>query len=161
MRQNLAAFLRLIIHSEGSDQYPDPYSVTYGCNVTKFFIRDFSNHPAILGWYGVPLDHLGSRYVGKYSTAAGAYQITKPTWLDIGRAIHLKDFSKESQDSACIWLIQCRARALNLINGGNVQEAIVACSRIWASLPGSSSGQPQAKMANLIQFYTENGGGFA
>lgn len=154
MNQNVAAFIATIIHAEGTDLYPNPYAATFGCNVSRIFISDFSAHPHALGWLGYP-------HKGIMETAAGALQINYPTWLDICSAIHLRDFTKESQDTAAVWLIQYRAKALDLINGGNVQEAISACSKIWASLPGSLSGQPQKNMANLIQFYTTNGGAFA
>ena len=32
---------------------------------------------------------------------------------------------------------------------------------IWASLPGSASGQPQTPLANLVQAYADAGGQFA
>jgi muramidase (phage lysozyme) len=154
---NINAFLAMIRHSEGTDKAPDPYAVTFGY---KFTITDFSDHPAVLGtWKGEPLDFLGSRYAGEVSTAAGAYQIIKPTWITLKRRLSLPDFTAPSQDAAAVGLIR-EARALDLVNGGQIAAAIDLCHGIWASLPGSTSGQPQVKMAELIQAYTNNGGGF-
>jgi len=65
----------MVRHSEGTDEAPNPYAVTYGY---QFTITDFSDHPAVLGtWKGESLDSLGLAYLGKVSTAAGAYQIIK------------------------------------------------------------------------------------
>src|SRR5271169_6049469 len=148
----------MIRHSEGTDKYPNPYAV---CYAGHFTITDFSDHPAVLGvWHGEPLDSLGERYKGLVSTAAGAYQLIKPTWLALKARLSLPDFSPASQDAAATELIRERS-AMDLVNSGQVADAIERCSSIWASLPGSTSGQPQAKLANLIQAYQSNGGGLA
>lgn len=158
MNANLAAFLAMTRHSEGTDKAPDPYRVVYGYSHT---IQDLSNHPAITGeWRGEPLDHLGPAYVGKISTAAGAYQIIKPTWISLKARLGLPDFTVPSQDAAATELIR-EAGALDLVNAGRVAEAIGRCHGIWASLPGSTSGQPQRTMADLIQAYGNHGGAFA
>jgi muramidase (phage lysozyme) len=164
---NLAAFLKMIQHSEGTDKAPNPYAVTFGY---KFTITDFSDHPAVLGtWHGEPLatqrpdgtwTGLGPDYAGLVSTAAGAYQIIKPTWLALKARLNLPDFCANSQDAAATSFIREKG-VLDMVNGGQVADAIELCHGIWASLPGSPSGQPQAKIADLIQAYTENGGGFA
>jgi muramidase (phage lysozyme) len=155
---NLAAFLATIRHSEGTDKYPDPYAV---CFAGKFVITDFSDHPAVLGpWHGEPLDFLGPAYVGKVSTAAGAYQIIRPTWVALKHALGLHDFGPDAQDAAATRLIY-DAGAIDLVNGGQVADAIARCSGIWASLPGSTSGQPQQKLADLISAYADKGGAFA
>lgn len=155
---NIAAFLATIRHSEGTDKYPDPYAV---CFAGKFTIIDFSNHPAVLGtWHGEPLDFLGPAYVGKKSTAAGAYQIIKPTWLSLKAKLTLPDFTAPSQDDAAVQLIK-EAHALDLVFAGRIGDAITACRGIWASLPGSSANQPQKSFAELINVYGNSGGGFA
>src|SRR5271157_5160354 len=141
----------MIRHSEGTDKAPDPYAVTFGY---QFTITDFSDHPAVLGTW------TGEHYSGGFSTAAGAYQIIKSTWLALKARLHIPDFSANSQDAAATELIRERS-AMDLVNGGQVADAIERCSSIWASLPGSTSGQPQAKLANLIQAYQSNGGGLA
>jgi muramidase (phage lysozyme) len=148
---NLEAFLHMIWHSEGTDKAPDPYAVVFGYGFT---ITDFSDHPTVLGiWNGE---------VTKYglSTAAGAYQIIKPTWIALKARLHLPDFSPASQDAAATELIREKG-ALDLVNGGQVADAIELCHGIWASLPGSTSGQPQARLSDLITNYTSHGGAFA
>lgn len=151
MNPNAIAFLAMIRNSEGTAKYPNPWAVTFG---GEFIISDFSDHPALLGWSGYP-------YRGEISTAAGAYQINRPTWLDGQKILKLPDFSRASQDSFAYDYLIPRAGALNLVNAGQVAEAIQKCSGTWASLPGSTSGQPQAEMADLIEMYSNCGGGFA
>lgn len=148
---NLSAFLHTIMHSEGTDKAPDPYAVVFGYGFT---ITDFSDHPAVLGtWHGETTKY-------GLSTAAGAYQIIRPTWVALKSRLQLPDFSAASQDAAATELIRERG-ALDMVNGGQVADAIDRCHTVWASLPGSTSGQPQATLANLIQFYSSNGGAFA
>lgn len=158
MTPNATAFLAMIRLSEGTARARDPYAVTYGY---KFTITDFSDHPAVLGtWKGEKLDSLGPRYEGLVSTAAGAYQIIKSTWVTLKIKLGLPDFSADSQDKAALELIR-EAKALDLIYGGQVAEAIIRCHGIWASLPGSTSGQPQRTFAELIHAYGSAGGAFA
>lgn len=155
---NLSAFLDTISHSEGTDKAPNPYAVVFGF---KHTIKDFSDHPAVTGeWHGAPIDFLGPAYKGMISTAAGKYQITKHTWQALQGALNLPDFSPQSQDAAATLLIKQKG-ALDAVNGGRVADAIALCHGVWASLPGSTSGQPQASLASLVQFYTGNGGAFA
>lgn len=155
---NLSAFLNTISHSEGTDRAPDPYRV---CFAFRHTIADMSDHPAVTGeWKGEPLDFLGPTYAGLISTAAGKYQITKHTWQALQGALNLPDFSPASQDAAATLLIKQKG-ALEAVNGGCVADAIALCHNVWASLPGSTSGQPQKTLASLIQNYTNNGGAFA
>lgn len=158
MIANEAAFLAMLRHSEGSDRAPDPYRVVYSYVHT---IKDLREHPTITGeWLGESLANLGPAYVGKISTAAGAYQIIKPTWVSLRDRLKLPDFSAASQDAAAIELIREKG-ALALVDAGRVAEAITACHDIWASLPGSNSGQPQKSFAALIGVYGDAGGAFA
>src|SRR5882757_6311240 len=158
MTPNLSSFLSTIRHAEGTDKYPNPYAV---CFANKFTIKDFSEHPTVIGtWHGERLDFLGPAYAGKISTAAGAYQIIAPTWRTCKRLLHLPDFSPASQDAAAIELIREHG-ALDLVNSGQISAAIEACHGVWSSLPGSTPGQPQAKLSDLVQFYSVNGGAFA
>jgi muramidase (phage lysozyme) len=155
---NLAAFLATVRHSEGTDKAPDPYRVVYGYGHT---IQSLSDHPAITGeWHGESLANLGPAYAGKISTAAGAYQIIAPTWRTCKRILNLPDFTGPSQDAAATELIR-EAGALERVNTGQVADAIALCHGIWASLPGSTSGQPQRSLAELVQAYTAAGGAFA
>jgi lysozyme len=117
-------------------------------------IQDLSNHPAITG------EWRGAAYGNSFSTAAGRYQIIRATWADAQHVLSLPDFTAPSQDDAAVWLIKGKG-ALDLINMGQVEQAIARCSGIWASLPGSTSGQPQAKLADLMDVYMNNGGAVA
>jgi muramidase (phage lysozyme) len=144
---NLEAFLAMIRFSEGTVKATDPYAVTFG---NSFTIQDFSDHPHALGWPGY-------LWKGIHETASGAYQITYPTWLVLKSRLGLSDFSPASQDEAAIELIREKG-ALDLVEAGRLEAAIALCHGIWASLPGSTSGQPQASLASLSQAYTEAGG---
>lgn len=148
----------MLSHSEGTDRAADPYRVVYG---ERYTIKDLRDHPAITGeWLGESLASLGPAYVGKVSTAAGRYQIIKPTWVALRNMLKLPDFSGPSQDAAALELIREKG-ALALVDAGRVAEAITACREIWASLPGSTSGQPQRSFAALISVYGDAGGAFA
>lgn len=157
MNQNLAAFFSMVSHSEGTDQVADPYRC---CFEFKHTIIDLSQHPYPNEWKGEPIDFLGPAYKGLISTAAGKYQITKHTWEALQGALNLPDFGPASQDAAATLLIKQKG-ALDAVNGGRFADAIALCHGVWASLPGSTSGQPQKSLASLVQFYTGNGGAFA
>jgi muramidase (phage lysozyme) len=158
MTQNQQAFLAMISHSEGTDRAPDPYRVCYGYQHT---IVSLSDHPAITGeWKGESIANLGPQYAGEVSTAAGKYQINRPTWLNCKVALNLRDFTGPSQDDAALFLIKQKG-ALDLVNGGQVAAAITLCHGIWASLPGGTSGQPERSFADLIHAYGDAGGAFA
>lgn len=150
MTPNVGAFLATVRHSEGTDKYPDPYRVCFG----GYLLKDLSDHPLLTG------EWTGQHWAGGFSTAAGAYQIIKPTWLALKGLLRLPDFTALSQDDAAIQLVKERG-ALDLLMGGRVADAIEKCSSVWASLPGSTSGQPQSKMATLINLYMNEGGSLA
>jgi lysozyme len=155
---NLPAFQTMISVSEGTARAADPYAVCYGYRHT---VQDYSQHPAVSGeWKGEPLDNLGAAYVGKVSTAAGRYQIIKPTWLAAARALGLTDFSPASQDAACAWLIKNRG-AVDDIEAGRIEDAIAKCRPEWASLPGAGYGQPERKTGELLAAYERAGGTLA
>lgn len=145
MTPNEAGFLAMIRYSEGTASQADPYRTTFGYG---HVIQDLSNHPAITGeWPGVEYKP------GVFTTAAGAYQINRPTWLGCMRDFGVKDFSPASQDAAALGLIGQKPGALDAINAGDIETAIAKCCDLWASLPGSASGQPQQQLAALLQAY--------
>jgi len=158
---NVRAFLATIAAAEGTDpnRYGiEPYRVCYGYRHT---IRDLAEHPAVSGeWAGEPLDALGPRYAGLRSTAAGKFQIIRPTWLRVKRALGLPDFGPASQDAAAVYLIRQRG-ALDAIERGDFAGALALCAAEWASLPGSTAGQPTRKLDQLAQVFTANGGAIA
>jgi hypothetical protein len=174
--QNELAFLALLSHSEGSDRAADPYRVCYGYpEPWSHTIVSLAQHPACPsadgsppewigreGHVGESLASLGPRYAHSVSTAAGRYQINKPSWEEGVSALPLilTDFEAASQNRWCIWCFEAKG-ALELINSGNIQPAIGRLRNVWASLPGGDSGQPEDKLADLIEVYTGAGGALA
>lgn len=156
---NIAAFLNTIQWAEGTAQELNPYAVCYGYRHT---ISDFSDHPAITGeWRGERLPDAMCANAGFgpgcVSTAAGAYQIIKPTWRNITAALGLRDFGPDSQDAAAVELIRRRG-ALEDVKAGRIVAAIGKCRNEWASLPGNYARQGQRSMGDLIACYQQNGG---
>lgn len=153
---NVAAFLALIEFAEGTARNGrDPYRT---CYAYKHTVRDYRDHPSVTGeWDGEPLDNLGPRYAGQKSTAAGRYQIIKPTWLRAKAALGLPDFSPASQDRAALWLIQQR-NALDDVCAGRIGAACGKCAREWASFPASTAGQPTHRLDHLLARFTAAGG---
>lgn len=159
---NLRAFLTLIGWSEGTERMPDPYRVVYGY---KHTINSFDDHPAITGeWGGERLSDAMCRAAGLspgcISTAAGRYQMIRPTWLEAKDALGLTDFSPASQDRAALYLIG-KHGALDDAREGRVTEAVAKVRRTWASLPGSGWSQPERSLDSLIAAYTTAGGTLA
>jgi lysozyme len=97
---------------------------------------------------------------GCKSTAAGRYQIIKPTWLSLKSKLGLPDFSPASQDAAAIELIRQRG-ALADVQAGRIESAVNKCAKVWASLPGAGYGQREVKLQNFISNYQAEGGALA
>jgi len=154
---NLSAFLFMIRSTE--HVYPRDvigdaaYSIFYGGS--KF--SSFRDHPVITGEKkGVPLPDAMCAAAGLkpgcVSTAAGAYQLIKPTWVRLRDKLNLPDFSPLSQDRAAVGLLE-EIGAVDLIYSGDIEGAIHKASRIWASLPGSTAQQnPKALSYALNRF---------
>lgn len=164
MTPNITAFLAMTSHSEGCDLEPDQYRV---CFAYKHTIVDLTYHPAehrpdgSVEWHGEPLaDNLciaaGLNPVC-ISTAAGRYQITRPTWLRLKGLLKLSNFGPGAQDDCGVQLIKERG-ALELVNAGSIAAAIALCHPLWASFPGSTAGQPQKPLNDLLGRYTAAGG---
>jgi len=164
MTPNVAAFLTMISHSEGTDRADDPYRV---CYAFKHTIIDLTYHPHQLRpdgtreWAGEPLSDAmciaAGLHPGCVSTAAGRYQITWGTFDRLQSKIKVPDFTNPSQDDCCIELIK-EVGALEFINLGGIEDAILLCSHLWASLPGNTAKQPQTKFAVLLDSYKNAGG---
>lgn len=159
MLTNQAAFLDMLAHGEGTDLSVEPYRV---CYARQHVIVSFADHPAITGeWMGEIIT--AGIYAGERSTAAGRYQINKPTWLEVKLALGLRGldlFAPQHQDDGALWLIK-RAGALDMVNAGQIESAVAKCRNVWASLPGGDSGQPQANFSALMNKYASAGGSFA
>lgn len=161
---NINAFLSTISHSEGTDRVGEPYRC---CYAFKHLIVGFAYHPhekqpdGSREWGGEPLTDKQCIDAGLrppcISSAAGRYQITLPTYERLRGILKTHGFGPQVQDDMAIQLIKEKG-ALDLVMGGQVTDALEKCSGIWASLPGSTSGQPQAEIADLIHTYMNEGG---
>jgi len=155
--RNVAAFLDMIAYAEGTPRYSqnDGYDVLAG---GKLF-HSYADHPRIK--VKLRADDLTTpRDESLSSTAAGRYQFLVRTWdglvAKLGRRV-LPDFSPESQDRAAIELLKQRG-AYSLIREGRVYEAINACRKEWASLPGAGYGQRELRAEALREVYVQAGG---
>jgi muramidase (phage lysozyme) len=162
MDANMRAMLALISFSEGTDRAADPYRVCFGYRHT---IRVLNDHPAVTGeWKGEKLPDAMCRAAGFgpgcVSTAAGRYQLIKPTWLRARTALQLPDFGPASQDQACAWLISTQGAGPDVL-AGRIEQAIVKVRRIWASLPGAGWEQHERRLPELLAAYGRAGGRFA
>lgn len=146
LNKNTWAFLKAIRLGEGTSDDAGFYRVVGGGSFT-----DDSCHPnrrVFIAKYNV------------FSTAAGAYQIIRPTWDTLQHQYHFPDFSPECQDEAAVALIAGR-HALDDVIAGNIEEAIQKCSAEWASLPGSKAGQRVEALDEVLKVYEDNGGTLA
>ncbi len=125
--------------------------------------EDFRDHPGNLGWGGVRLpDELCAKAglgAGCVSTAAGRYQITRTTWNRLRRSHGdtLPDFSPASQDTAATILLG-EEGALQPLEAGDFDEALVRARRIWASMPAAGYGQREHSVDKWREAYTDAGG---
>jgi lysozyme len=97
---------------------------------------------------------------GCVSTAAGRYQIIRPTWVRLRDLLRLPDFGPKSQDAAAVQLLRER-NALPFIESGRIDLAVARAKSEWASLPGNAAGQPQRQLRDLLAVYTRSGGTMA
>lgn len=142
------AFLDMLAWSEGTDngrQLTNNHG--YDVIVGGSLFTDFSDHPRKLITLNPKLK----------STAAGRYQLLSKWWDAYRKQLGLKDFSPASQDAVALQQIKER-RALELIDAGDIRQAIDRCSNIWASLPGAGYGQFEHKADNLIARFKAAGG---
>lgn len=159
---NIAAFLKVLQHAEGTAGRGDPYRVCFGYGHT---VQNLADHPAITGeWLGETLPDgmcaAAGFGPGCKSTAAGAYQIIKPTWRGLRDALGLADFGPASQDAAAVELIRKRG-ALEDVKAGRFADAVHKCRNEWASLPGNYAGQGQRSIETLQAWYANAGGAYA
>lgn len=165
LNSQLEAFLYMIRNSEHTRA--DALS---GRCYTTFYkgaqFRDLSDHPVnTKELRGVPLTDAQCAGAGLkpgcVSTAAGAYQIIRPTWDRVRAAglwgPRLPDFSPASQDEAARrLLIECGA--LRQLDAGNFSAAVRAASGLWASLPGSNAGQNPKSLDTVTAYFSAGGG---
>lgn len=159
----ISAFLYAIRRSEHAAA-----DVASGIDYRTFFGGDrftnLSDHPVITGeMKGVPLPRemcIAAGYPNGVcvSTAAGAYQMIRPTWVTWrNRSPRLPDFSPRSQDIAAGRILQSLG-VQRLLYAGDVQGAIMKASSQWASLPGSTARQGGRTMDFVVAAYQQAGG---
>lgn len=156
---NLAAFLSMIRFAEGTEGRGDPYRICYGYRHT---IGNLAEHPAVSGeWRGERLPDgmctAAGFGPGCVSTAAGAYQIIKPTWLALRSSLNLTSFGPAAQDACAVELIRQRG-ALNDVYAGRFNDAVRKVAPVWASMPGAGYAQPERKLTILADAYRSAGG---
>jgi muramidase (phage lysozyme) len=158
MDQGVKAFLDLIAWSEGTSRSTltknNGYDVIVSGVDGPSILTSYADHPFAGGRAPV----LVCAEPQLYSTAAGRYQLLLRWWEPYKAMLKLPDFSPASQDAVAIQQIKERL-ALPMIESGNIQGAIAACSNIWASLPGNDYAQAggHTMEALLTQFNTLSG----
>lgn len=159
MNSNVNAFLTALRVGEGTAGQ-DGWRTLMGGGL----FDSYADHPARLGWRGTPLSAAmcaGAGFgPGCVSTAAGAFQINKPTWNRVADKLSLPDFSPASQQEAAIELIREKG-ALADVAAGRVAVAVNKVRKVWASLPGAGYGQGEVKLAAFVNHYSNAGGAVA
>lgn len=152
MTPNEKAFLDALAVSEIGESLlkasDNGYNVIVGSTPTKpDLFTSYDKHPAKLVRLGEDLQ----------STAAGRYQLLSRYYNVYKKQLNLPDFSPASQDAIALQQIK-ECHAIDDINKGNFEAAVIKCNRIWASLPGSPYGQHTNSMDALKRAYINAGG---
>lgn len=154
---NRQAFLDAIAWSEiGQEMLDDPqtdngYKVIVGSRPGSLILMDsYADHPRKAIRINPTL----------YSTAAGRYQLLARYYEPYKKLLNLPDFSPASQDAIALQQIKER-RALEDVDAGRFEQAVLKVSNIWASLPSSGYGQHENTMSKLAEAYKAAGGTFA
>jgi len=150
MTKNRVAFLHMLAISEGTQIIGNNqgYDVIVGSTPQKSHLfLNFDDHPRVLVKLSPKLS----------STAAGRYQVLAKYYDAYKKQLGLPDFSPDSQDKIALQMIS-ECNALHLVDAGNFQEAVRACSSHWASLPNSPYGQHTNKLSVLQTAYVDAGG---
>ena len=149
--KNVIAFLDMIAYSElkGLIAISDRgYNVIVGSTLKKpILFSSYADHPRKVIQINAKLK----------STAAGRYQLLSRYFDVYRKRLNLNDFSPLSQDLIAIQQIKER-KAIPLIKAGKFEEAVAACSNIWASLPGNHYWQHTNDIAELKAAYIKAGG---
>ena len=119
LHPNVAAILKAIAAAEGGG-YDFKYGALKGRLDDRWRFTDTSTHP------GLGID-------GK-STAAGMYQITRPTWEHHGGKLGLCDFSPRTQDLIAVEILRSLG-VIEAIKDGQIAEVMPKVARTWAALP--------------------------
>ncbi len=134
---NIKAFLALIQHVEGTDNYYDPYTVRFGGSQVQ---PDQPHDGQVI-------------HSNNYdSSAIGAYQFLYNTWLSLHGGQN-PPMTAAAQDDAAIKLIS-QAGAYNDIINGAWGVAIRKTNNIWPSLPSGT--QTRTTIDKAIAFIKSN-----
>lgn len=157
--ENVCAFLDMIAISEHTksllDVSDDGYNVIVGSTPQKpILFTSYADHPHAMK--SITLKN------GKIiqSSAAGRYQILGRYWNIYKQRLALDSFEPENQDRVAIQQLK-ETHAYPLVISGMLDDAIVHCCNIWASLPGAGYGQHENEFALLQSFYLGAGGKLA
>jgi muramidase (phage lysozyme) len=150
MNANLKAFLSMIAWSEIGPNLlarsDDGYNVLVGGGL----FHSYADHPQKVIEY----------QPGRFSTAAGRYQILGRYFRSYKIKLMLNNFGHEAQDLIAIQMIR-ECKALEDIEAGRIPEAIKKCRSRWASFPGAGYNQHEQKFDKLLTAYTTAGGTLA
>jgi muramidase (phage lysozyme) len=148
---NMQAFLAAIALAEGGG-YDFRYGAVRGRRNDPWRFSDYATHP-------------GPGRGGKV-TAAGMYQITRPTWREMGARMGLTDFSPETQDLAAVEILRTIGADADILRG-DLAAALDKASRRWSSLPrgkglpGRYPPQPSIAFDAFASHYRTAGGTLA
>jgi muramidase (phage lysozyme) len=145
----VCAFLDVIAVSEIGTELlavsDDGYDVLVGSTASKpLLFHSYADHPDV---FNQALN----------SDAAGRYQQMYEWWPAYKRQLGLKDFSPLSQDMVALQLMR-ECHAIVLVQAGQLEEAVFACSSRWASFPGNNYGQHIQSLELLAQAFKASGG---
>lgn len=146
---HIRAFLDTIAWSELGDGLlteatDNGYRVIVGSTAAAPILFDsYADHPR----KAIDIPHLHI-----YSTAAGRYQILARYFDSYKLQLGLRDFSPASQDKIAVQMIH-EVKAAPMIESGQIEQAITACSSRWASFPGNNYGQGANRMDRLTAHY--------
>lgn len=148
---NVAAFLKAIAEAEGGG-YDFKYGALKGRSRDLWRFTDTSTHP------GPGID-------GK-TTAAGMYQITRPTWEHHGGKLGLIDFSPRTQELIAVEILRSLG-VIEQVKAGEIAAAMPKVARTWAALPtgpGQGNHYPHQRHVSFERFlssYLRAGGAIA
>lgn len=137
----IAAFLAMIRRFESNGDY----FILYGGG----HFSDTSQHPNVRVPFFNP--RTGRQ---DYSTAAGAYQINKPTYDTFAPRLGITDFSPASQDMLAYTILNSVGADVAIANNDLV-TALALASKKWASLPGSSAQQNPQTLQTALDTYQQ------
>lgn len=152
---NLRAFLDMIAWSEIG-----PGLLAVSDNGFNVIVGSTAAMPILFGSYADHPRLAVQIRPGLVSTAAGKFQILKRIFDHYRGTLNLHDFSPASQDKIAVQLIK-ECRAMQDIESGRIELAIIKCRSRWASFPAAGYGQHEQKMANLINAFKQAGGELA